>query len=1050
MGGASSSEPRRVRNRAGKRDRQQHRQEQQPPGKRRQPQQPRECVGYCCEQLTPTDETRLSCGFHSMHAGCLATWTQACNRGGTAVTCPICRSFVGPEPPPQQRRAALEWRAQANQQAMRASPQAAALMRLTRRVGETQDASPGDQAALLRVLRALPPELVIDLALNRGPDDVVGAVRDALERALASSRLSELVRPGVAAVLADERLMMLLSSSVVLPREGEAQDPDYDQDNVNGDEADALADAEEAADYRELGGRVLGLSDLVYATWERLWGAQNGPADPARRDLLAELVDRLINPPDAAFQVWALLARNHGISALAGLDGAQAWAIGEALLRGDDVAHVLSTLPGAPLSDEQTAFMLRGALGAREFVDAVLWSADYDSQRSRADYEVLAARLGEWEAARPRSRTSHGTEIMRFIWPGGHALSVSAQRLLTGLVDRDLPPVQAALSILTAVAHSMHLGQMVPKAGTPEGRRLGSAILEREDLRDALRAMASSEDVRWADISGASYPHLRRVACHIADFIEAVGPMAAGPPPQPGSVLRPLRAWESQANRLITREVGRTIDMMRTRMGALAQNAAGISRLLRSPERMAVVVLMLRTAQWPLAGDDHALLLQVRARIPGIMTEAATELGAAIMRGQSGVVAALAALAGPGGEGGGRVERIARAILPRPEVVREVWRVLSVRTDTEEAEAVVPERETAAVDEMLRPIDGTDDFAGTDSTRASSALEALRLPPLPRMAELVAAVSDVNLLAFCVLSARMRRSIRHLSVASHTVMASIIWRLPRAPSERLELGAAVMRGDGLRALALSHEERPIVGNLCPEPADVLELRRVLHARMMRLHGVLNARPAGAGPAGEGVGRQAAAAVAAPAQDDDSDSDSDSGSTTTSNQDSTMTIVARRDRNELLMRMSGTTAGPPTGHGAEVLRSMWGFSPANRPDAETADLIAQLFAGDLSPPDAAFRVWWTIARHLGSGQLLRPHDGSSLAQERRLGAALMRREDMHEALAELGARRVALGGVVDPAAVDQLLRVAGHVAEFVDAVTLRSTPSSPQTSAPSER
>ena len=189
-------------------------QQMQPAGRQHQP---RQCAAYCGDQLGEHPSTQLSCGRHSMHVACLQAWQRSRNAIFMPATCPLCRVAVGPQPPAQGRRAGRQRWAEQNTEAMRAGPAEAAMMLLTARVGEASGVSPTEQAGMVRILRALPTVLIMDLAHDRGPEDIGGAVVDALERLV-----SEPDRPNgpngpygpldprrqiAAATLADERII---------------------------------------------------------------------------------------------------------------------------------------------------------------------------------------------------------------------------------------------------------------------------------------------------------------------------------------------------------------------------------------------------------------------------------------------------------------------------------------------------------------------------------------------------------------------------------------------------------------------------------------------------------------------------------------------------------------------------------------------------------------------------------------------------------------------------------------------------------------------------
>jgi len=163
--------------------------QQMPPPPPQQP--PRQCAAYCGDQLgeNPSENpsTQLSCGRHSMHVACLQAWQRSCNGIFMPASCPLCRVPVGQAPPQNERRAGRARYAEQAMAAMTAGPQEVAMSSLSTRVGEAVGVSTADQAAMVRVLRALPAALVMDLADDHQGQvvDVAAEVVDALGRLLA-------------------------------------------------------------------------------------------------------------------------------------------------------------------------------------------------------------------------------------------------------------------------------------------------------------------------------------------------------------------------------------------------------------------------------------------------------------------------------------------------------------------------------------------------------------------------------------------------------------------------------------------------------------------------------------------------------------------------------------------------------------------------------------------------------------------------------------------------------------------------------------------------
>jgi hypothetical protein len=317
-----------------------------------QPAEQRQCAAYCCDPLGQRPSTELACGLHSMHSDCLESWQRARNDIGKAASCPLCRDDVGQAPPQQGRREALERLAQSNWDAMSATPEVAATMRLQRRVGEA-GVSTADQAAMVRVLRALPIELVMDLASNRGPEDVQGAVVDALERAAgpgadghAGGSVDPRVREIAAEALADGRLVAMFARYVVEPRagqrEGEDDEDDLDAATARRQELRARVAALQTVD----GPRMLRILDMVVEADAR------GDARGDARDLVRQLVDREIDQPTAAFLVWAAVVGHGGdvdgvAAAMRALPAAERRRLGDSLMRGDDMRNVAPALAPA-------------------------------------------------------------------------------------------------------------------------------------------------------------------------------------------------------------------------------------------------------------------------------------------------------------------------------------------------------------------------------------------------------------------------------------------------------------------------------------------------------------------------------------------------------------------------------------------------------------------------------------------------------------------------------------------------------------------------------
>ena len=506
-------------------------------GQQQQPQQQqRQCAAYCGDELAERQATRLSCGWHSMHADCLETWRRTCHGIHRAVTCPMCKAVVGPEPPPEQRREALARRAQSNWDAMRTTPQVAAMMRLTRRVGQAAGSTP----AMVALLRSLPPQLVADVASNRPPEDLGGAIRDALERLTNPATAPQSTDSrNVAAALADPAMLETYARLLATPHPNEQR-----QDRI------AVAQAEPGVgpEFDELNDRI--------DVWRALSGLRTVPEVLAsivdslgtEPEIVGQLVDESspMGPVSAALMIWWTLAPDGVREAFDALPFAERRRIGTALMHGDDMRPTIRELADrADDSRDDLAWFRWRVGGIRDLVSAVNTDTDatepfvYHEPGEGPEYDELDRRLAAWT-------TLSG---LRAVPPQMMTLVARLDRHdVRELVRGDQSALEQAMTIWFAAAPTS-----IQRAGTLSRLSAGDpSVLDRN-----LRALLGSGNMRdvVAEISQgtpatrAELVEWREAARYVPGLVQAFRTM---PDATELPVLRiPPSAWSEEREFLL-------------------------------------------------------------------------------------------------------------------------------------------------------------------------------------------------------------------------------------------------------------------------------------------------------------------------------------------------------------------------------------------------------------------------------------------------------------------------------------------------------------------
>jgi hypothetical protein len=189
------------------------------PKRGNQQMQPAGC--WCGDPMSDRQSVQLSCE-HTMHRDCWQGWQRSRHDVDEWGTCPLCRANISapPDRSPDDENAARARGFMDNLGAYDVDDANMALMQLTEIAGEAPGATADDQAAMVRMLRLLPPELVADVADGQGPSDLEGAIGDALERVvsqpgLVDPRVAALI-PRVSEALRGGRLVPMLARVVAL------------------------------------------------------------------------------------------------------------------------------------------------------------------------------------------------------------------------------------------------------------------------------------------------------------------------------------------------------------------------------------------------------------------------------------------------------------------------------------------------------------------------------------------------------------------------------------------------------------------------------------------------------------------------------------------------------------------------------------------------------------------------------------------------------------------------------------------------------------------
>ena len=184
-------------------------------------------------------------------------------------------------------------------------------MWLTRRVGEAADVPPKQAAAMVKILRALSPGLVLDIARFNAPQDLESVIHDELQQFVATPtgppQLAQLVR----AALTNPELITQLARVVVVPhseqtdqeqqhQQQQHQQQQQDQQDQQDQQLPPLSPQE--MQFYSLYKRIK--THLEHHEW--LWPGICWKVMLVRLtpDLVEELLSRTVGASEAAVRVW--------------------------------------------------------------------------------------------------------------------------------------------------------------------------------------------------------------------------------------------------------------------------------------------------------------------------------------------------------------------------------------------------------------------------------------------------------------------------------------------------------------------------------------------------------------------------------------------------------------------------------------------------------------------------------------------------------------------------------------------------------------------------
>jgi len=309
--------------------------------------------------------TRLACG-DTMHTECWLGWERRCRAHDRVGTCPMCRRQVGAPPAPmthQQARAASALRYRESTEAYEVENADWALMRLTRRVGESPESTP----AMVALLRSLPRSLVADVATNRAPEDLEGAIRDALLRLTQNQAADPRV---VAALSAPPQMLATLARLARTPHRAQTE-----EDELAAAAAAVAAAPDFEADRAELERRVSQHRRRLAQPYPLIVEGMDSIMDALEHEpeTVSELLHFQDGPEEAALHVWYTLAPEEVARVIEGLSETAHADIGSSLMRGHDMRpKIVELAAGTSATPEELEEFARRADAMSEFIACVV------------------------------------------------------------------------------------------------------------------------------------------------------------------------------------------------------------------------------------------------------------------------------------------------------------------------------------------------------------------------------------------------------------------------------------------------------------------------------------------------------------------------------------------------------------------------------------------------------------------------------------------------------------------------------------------------------
>jgi len=278
----------------------------------------------------------------------------------------MCRRQVNapPEATHQQSVAASALRYRESTQAYEIQDLDWALMRIMRRVGESSESTP----AMVALLRSLPRSLLADVANNRPPEDLEGAIRDALERATQNQAADPRV---VAALAAPPPMLETLARLARTPHPAEAQ-----EDELAAAAAAVAAAPDFRADLAELERLVSQHRERFRQSYPLIAEGMDSILDALEHEpeTVSQLLrDRGLTAEQAAMDVWYTLAPEEVARVIEGLSETAHADIGSALMNMHDMRPTIAELAdGTSATPEELEEFARRAYAMSEFIACIV------------------------------------------------------------------------------------------------------------------------------------------------------------------------------------------------------------------------------------------------------------------------------------------------------------------------------------------------------------------------------------------------------------------------------------------------------------------------------------------------------------------------------------------------------------------------------------------------------------------------------------------------------------------------------------------------------